>query len=226
MGERGQIFLEHAKLRALRPMEATAWLGRFVIGCSVTLGFRAPMRIYTKTGDDGTTGLFGGGRVSKTTPRVEAYGTVDELNSWLGLVRAEGIAEVVDSVLAQIQDDLLCLGAEIATAPGNETKLSSRRVRAPEIATLEAAIDEHEAALPALQNFILPGGSRAGALLHVARTVCRRAERRTLTAAEESPLPNEIIVYLNRLSDLLFVLARRANQLAAAPDVVWAPRGV
>ncbi len=182
------------------------------------------MRIYTKTGDDGSTGLFGGARVAKDSPRVEAYGTVDELSSLLGMARAEDPGDTIKMLLASIQDDLFCLGAELATTPGKEGKLGSRRIGEQDIARLEAAIDEHEAQLPQLQHFILPGGSRSAAALHVARCVCRRAERRTMTAMAEAPLPNELLVYLNRLSDLLFVLARRANQLAKKPDIAWPPR--
>jgi cob(I)alamin adenosyltransferase len=182
------------------------------------------MRIYTKTGDDGTTGLFGGARVAKTSLRVEAYGTVDELNSVIGLTRAEAPGRELDDLLNAIQDDLLCLGAEIATVAGKESSLKSRRIGADAISRLEAAIDDNEASLAPLQNFILPGGARSAAVLHLARTVCRRAERRLLAAAQEGPLNGDLVVYLNRLSDLLFVLARRANQLAGVKDVVWAPR--
>jgi cob(I)alamin adenosyltransferase len=182
------------------------------------------MRIYTKTGDDGTTGLFGGARVAKTSLRVEAYGTVDELNSVIGLARAEAPGRELDELLDAIQDDLLCLGAEIATVAGKESSLKSRRIGGEAISRLEAAIDANEASLEPLQNFILPGGARSAAALHLARTVCRRAERRLLAAAEEGALNGDLVVYLNRLSDLLFVLARRANQLAGVKDVVWAPR--
>lgn len=183
------------------------------------------MRIYTKTGDDGTTGLFGGARVSKDEERVEAYGTVDELNSSLGFARAEALPDPLDRALAHIQDDLLCVGAEIACTPGKEAVLSARRIAEADIAQLERWIDEHESELPPLKNFILPGGSRAAAALHLARTVCRRAERHVIRTGRHSVLRGDLVVYLNRLSDLLFVLARRANQLSAVPDVVWAPRG-
>ncbi|MFZ5897159.1 MAG: cob(I)yrinic acid a,c-diamide adenosyltransferase [Myxococcota bacterium] len=183
------------------------------------------MRIYTKTGDDGTTGLFGGERVPKDSLRVEAYGTVDELNSVLGMARAEQSAPELDALLAELQDDLLCLGAELACVPGKEKNLSSRAIGELDIERLERAIDEHEAKLPPLRNFILPGGSRASAALHLARTVCRRAERCVLSAGREAALRGALLIYLNRLADLLFVLARRANQLAGSSDVAWAPRG-
>lgn len=183
------------------------------------------MRIYTKTGDDGTTGLFGGERVAKDSSRVEAYGTVDELNSVLGVARAEDAGPEIDDLLLQIQHDLFCLGAELACAPGKESKLSSRKIEEADISRLEQAIDAHEENLEPLRNFILPGGSRASAALHLGRTVCRRAERRVQSAGREAPLRGAILVYLNRLADLLFVLARRANRLSGVEDVAWAPRG-
>lgn len=182
------------------------------------------MRLYTKTGDDGTTGLFGGARVNKDSDRVEAYGTVDELNAVLGLARAASLPPELDPLLARIQNELFALGAEIACAPGKEGRLASRPIDAGEIAALERAIDEHDAALPPLQNFVLPAGAPGAAALHHARTVCRRAERLVLHAGRADPVRPELIVYLNRLSDLLFALARRANQLAGLPDVPWQPR--
>ena len=182
------------------------------------------MRIYTKTGDDGTTGLFGGERVSKDAESVEAFGTVDELNSLLGVARAVGLVPEIDALLARVQDDLFCLGAELASSAGHESRLVSRRIGEADIQALEAAMDRTEPELPELRNFVLPGGTLAAATLHQARTVCRRAERRTLTASRSRPLAPSILIYLNRLSDLLFVLARRVNQLAGRPDVVWNPR--
>ena len=183
------------------------------------------MRIYTKTGDDGTTGLFGGSRVDKDSLRVEAYGTVDELNSQLGVARAETLGTDLDLVLASIQEDLFCFGAELACTPGKESTLLSAPVGTDEITRLERAIDDNEAQLPPLKNFILPGGSRGAAALHSARTICRRAERRVLSAHHQAPVRRELLVYLNRLGDLLFVLARRQNQLEQRADVPWAPRG-
>jgi cob(I)alamin adenosyltransferase len=182
------------------------------------------MRIYTKTGDDGTTGLFGGTRVDKDAESVEAFGTVDELNSILGVARAVGLVPEIDVLLTHIQDDLLCVGAELATTPGHEERLSSRRVGEAEVQALEAALDRIETELPELKNFVLPGGTLAAATLHHARTVCRRAERRVISARKIRTLSPGIVIYLNRLSDLLFVLARRVNQLAGRPDVLWSPR--
>lgn len=183
------------------------------------------MRIYTKTGDDGTTGLFGGTRVSKDAARVEAYGTVDELNSILGMVRATPLDAEIDALLARIQDDLFCLGAELACTPGHEARLPSRRLDESDVAALEAAMDRADAELPPLRHFVLPGGSLGAATLHLGRTVCRRAERRTIAAGRGEAIRPLLVIYLNRLSDLLFVLARRVNQQAGSPDVLWNPRG-
>jgi cob(I)alamin adenosyltransferase len=182
------------------------------------------MKIYTKTGDDGTTGLFGGGRVKKASLRVDAYGTVDELNATLGLARAAGVEADVDGLLAHIQADLFTLGAELACVPGKEGKLSMRLIDAADSARLEQAIDVSEGKLPPLTNFVLPGGSPAAAALHLARTVCRRAERAVLAIDDGEPR-GEIVIYLNRLSDLLFSLARGENLAKSVPDVLWAPRG-
>jgi cob(I)alamin adenosyltransferase len=179
------------------------------------------MKIYTKTGDGGDTGLFAGPRVRKDHPRIEAYGTVDELNSVLGLVRADDPPRDLDCVLSAIQHDLFTLGAELATPEPQEHNLD--RIGAVHIERLERAIDDFDAELPPLREFILPGGDRAAAGLHLARTVCRRAERRVVTLAE-SPGENvrgEAIIYLNRLSDLLFVLARAATRLTGRQDTPW-----
>lgn len=183
------------------------------------------MKIYTKTGDDGTTGLFGGARVDKDDSRVEAYGTVDELLSVLGVARASHAPSAIDELLIRLQDDLFTLGAELATVSGKESKLPVRLLGPEDIARLESAIDRMEASLPPLVNFVLPGGSSTAAALHHARAVSRRAERRVLTASRSVPVRREVLVYLNRLSDLLFVAARFANHLASVPDVPWAPRG-
>jgi cob(I)alamin adenosyltransferase len=182
------------------------------------------MKIYTKTGDHGTTGLFGGARVDKDDARVEAYGTVDELNAAVGLARAEKPVPDVDSVLAAVQADLFVVGAELATVPGKEGKLPMRLIGAEDIERLEHSIDAWEATLPALQSFILPSGTRGGAALHLSRTVCRRAERRVLAASRGTEVRQEVLVYLNRLSDFLFVAARRANHAEGASEVPWAPR--
>ncbi len=176
------------------------------------------MKIYTRTGDAGDTGLFGGARVRKNDPRVEAYGTIDELNASLGLCRALQLPEVLAPLLERIQSDLFTLGAEVACTPGQVDRLGMNLVDDSDVALLESAIDEHEARLPSLRSFILPAGSPAGAALHVARTVCRRAERRCLDLDNQRPV---IGIYLNRLSDLLFVLARRASHLSETAETPW-----
>jgi cob(I)alamin adenosyltransferase len=179
------------------------------------------MKIYTKTGDDGGTGLFGGPRVAKDDSRIEAYGTVDELNSVLGWTRAVGLPADVDACLTRIQNELFAVGAELATP---DPAAHGTAWTGPEqIAALEQAIDRFEAALAPLQQFILPGGTPAAAALHVARGVCRRAERRVVTLTRESPqaIRGAIVVYLNRLGDLLFVLARAVNHDSGQPDVPW-----
>lgn len=181
------------------------------------------MKIYTKTGDDGTTGLFGGARVDKASARVEAYGTVDELNSTVGIARATKLDPFAEGVLAQVQVDLFTLGAELACVPGKEDKLAMTLVDGDDAARLERAIDDAEKELPPLKTFVLPGGSAQAAALHLARTVCRRAERAVL-ALDDTPARTDVVIYLNRLSDLLFTLARHANLKAGVEDVPWAPR--
>lgn len=181
------------------------------------------MRIYTRTGDEGNTGLFGGGRVPKDDPRVEAYGAVDELNSFIGMARAIALLPRIDEVLAPIQRDLFGLGAILATpnlAKMHE-QLEKARIDAERIAQLERAIDAGEEELEPLTAFILPGGTPKAAALHVARTVCRRAERRVVSLQQTVELPPLVTIYLNRLSDLLFVLARVANRRAGAGEVTW-----
>jgi cob(I)alamin adenosyltransferase len=180
------------------------------------------MKLYTKTGDDGTTGLFGGLRVPKASARVDAYGTVDETNAAIGVARAFAPELAIDEVLAHVQGDLFALGAELACAPGRQSKLNIRLLGEEDITRLERAIDDSDAACPPLKNFVLPGGSPTAAALHLARTVCRRAERAVL-AVQEGPVRRELVIYLNRLSDLLFALARRANVSASIPDVPWSP---
>jgi cob(I)alamin adenosyltransferase len=180
------------------------------------------MKIYTKTGDDGTTGLFGGGRVKKASGRVDAYGTVDELNSTLGVARAAKLEAETEAILAQVQVDLFTLGAELACVPGKESKLNMPLLSQGDAERLEQAIDRAETHVQPLTYFVLPGGTPQAAALHVARTVCRRAERAVL-ALDDAPARSELVVYLNRLSDLLFVLARRANAEAKVDDVPWVP---
>lgn len=176
-------------------------------------------RIYTRTGDRGETGLIGGRRVPKDHLRVEAYGAVDELNAHLGLVRAQIEDAVLGALLDDIQHRLFDLGAELAT-PAGSTGLAPV-LGAAEIDQLERRIDRYQTSLPALREFILPGGSAPASALHVARTVCRRAERRLVTLGREEPVRAELLRYLNRLSDLLFVLARVVNQQSGRPDVIW-----
>jgi len=181
------------------------------------------MRIYTRTGDAGDTGLFGGGRVSKAHPRVEAYGDVDELNAALGLARSIEMMPRIDEVLAPVQRDLFSLGALLATPRPEKVREQLEKARLDErrIAELERAIDDGEAELEPLTAFILPGGTPKSAALHLARTVCRRAERRVIALAEDVEIPPIVVQYLNRLSDLLFVLARVANRRAGAAEVTW-----
>lgn len=184
----------------------------------------SPMKIYTKTGDDGTTGLFGGARVSKGSEIVEAYGTVDELNAAIGLARATKLDAFTDEILAQVQTDLFTLGAEVACVPGEEDKMKMTFIEFADSHRLERAIDDAEKALPPLKNFVLPAGTPQAAALHFARTVARRAERMLVRVVVDER--RQLVVYLNRLSDLLFVLARRANQNAGVEDVAWTPHGV
>jgi len=176
------------------------------------------MKIYTKTGDAGETGLFGGGRVPKDDPRVRAYGDVDELNAALGFAAALEPADFELTTVQSIQRDLFSIGAELATP--NPAKLRAV-VTADQVSALEQAIDKHEATLPPLKNFILPGGTPKAAAFHLARTTCRRAERAVVTLSREQRINSVIIHYLNRLSDLLFVLARAVNKQAGGSDIAW-----
>jgi cob(I)alamin adenosyltransferase len=183
------------------------------------------MKIYTKTGDDGSTGLFGGRRVAKTHPRVAAYGAVDELNAALGVAIAAGGPPALLALLTTFQVELFVLGADLATPHENRTVPSYLpRIEEARVDALEAHIDEHEKALTPLHNFILPGGTLLAAHLHAARTICRRAERAAVSLAEQEDIGLLPVRYLNRLGDLLFVLARFANHSAGVPDVEWAPR--
>ncbi len=179
------------------------------------------MRIYTRTGDGGTTSLFSGGRVPKHHLRVESYGTVDELNSVIGLARAQQVSAPADAELARIQHQLFNLGADLATPLDAPTR-TVVRMDAESVAWLEAAIDRMTAELPALSFFILPGGSPGGATIHVARTVCRRAERLTAQLQEQEAIGEQVLPYLNRLSDYLFTLARWENQQAGISEERWA----
>jgi cob(I)alamin adenosyltransferase len=183
------------------------------------------VRIYTGTGDQGTTGLFGGGRVDKDDLRVEAYGAVDELNACIGVAAAHLEPGPLTEHLFSIQGDLFTLGAELGCVPGKEDKLGLSLIAAADAKRLEALIDEIETRLTPLKTFVLPGGAPAAAFLHQARTVCRRAERRVIASRAKSPVRAEVLVYLNRLSDLLFVLAREANREAGQQERAWSPRG-
>ena len=198
------------------------------IGCLITfrLSFSTtPVRIYTRTGDTGDTGLFGGGRVPKNHPRVEAYGDVDELNAAIGFSRAIEQMPRIDEVLVSIQRDLFAIGALLATPDREKMRqhLEKARVDDDRIGQLERAIDDGDRELEPLRSFIVPGGTPKAAALHVARTVCRRAERRVVSLTESGidEIPQVVVIYLNRLSDLLFTLARVANRRAGAGEVTW-----
>lgn len=183
------------------------------------------MKIYTKTGDGGETSLFGGARVSKASERVEGYGEIDELNSVLGLALSESLDAQVGALLVDVQSRLFDLGAELATAPDSKVSLGIPLVGEAEVSALEQAIDRAESMLPPLKTFVLPGGSRAASTLHLARTVCRRAERRLVALAQHEPVRAELLTYLNRLSDALFVFARLANHQSAVADIPWVGAG-
>jgi cob(I)alamin adenosyltransferase len=180
-------------------------------------------RIYTKTGDEGETGLFGGGRVPKDDARVAAYGEVDEVNAAVGFAASLEPAGMDTEFLQTIQRDLFTIGAELASpdAAKVDKALSGPRIGEPQIGMLEHMIDGHEAKLEPLKNFILPGGTPKAAAFHLARTVCRRAERAVVALARQQTISPAIVQYLNRLSDLLFVLARATNAQAGRPDVQW-----
>ena len=181
-------------------------------------------RIYTRLGDAGDTNLGDMSRVRKTSPRVVAYGDVDELNAALGMARAQGLAPRIDGWLARVQNDLFDLGADLCV-PGGESPGDRLRVAPEQVERLERWCDEVNETLPDLTSFVLPAGSPAAASLHLARTVCRRAERSSIALADVEPVTPAALAYLNRLSDLLFILARDANRDAGG-DVLWTPGGV
>lgn len=180
-------------------------------------------RIYTRTGDAGRTALFGGGKVGKDHPRVAAYGGVDELNSTLGVVRATAPHDFFDDLLETIQRDLFSIGGHLATPDPEKVRaaLAKADLSSDRVTLFEQTIDAADLELAPLKAFILPGGTAKAAQFHVARTVCRRAERMVVALAANEPVPGEFLVYLNRLSDLLFTLARLANHRAGVEDVTW-----
>jgi len=187
------------------------------------------MKIYTKTGDSGTTALFGGTRVKKYDPRIEAYGTVDELNAYIGLIKDQEISNTVKNSLLKIQNELFTLGAMLATPPEKETlKSGKERLNIPKINLnsvqfLENEIDKIDLELPQMTHFILPGGHQTVSFCHVARCVCRRAERLSVELNDLEPINNDIIKYLNRLSDYLFMLARKLSKDLVVEEIKWIP---
>jgi len=180
-------------------------------------------KIYTRRGDDGSTGLFGGPRVRKDDLRVSAYGDVDELNSALGMAREEVPAGDLRDLIDSLQSELFTLGAELATPDVDAAPKEVPRITADHVARLEFEIDRLTEQLPPMKNFILPGGSRAGAALHLCRTVCRRAERKVVELAESADVSVAALAYVNRLSDLLLVMARAANLRAGGREIPWVP---
>lgn len=185
------------------------------------------MKIYTRTGDRGETALFGGGRVRKDHPRVDAYGTVDELNSVIGWAATQVRDASVRERLARLQHDLFAIGAHLATPPERPGRTKPRIPDLPEgrVDEMEAWMDEAGEELPDLRAFVLPGGTAGAAALHVARTVCRRAERAVVTLSQEEDVGEPVVPYLNRLSDLLFMLARLEAFRSGVADVEWVPEG-
>lgn len=181
-------------------------------------------KVYTRTGDDGSTGLGGGQRLPKDAPRIAAYGTVDELNSLLGVALASGLDEVLAEMLRRIQNELFHLGSDLSILEEDKARMPVPRIEARHVEALERGIDRLQADLRPLENFILPGGTLAAAQLHVARTVCRRAERLLVGLARAEAVGEHALAYLNRLSDLLFVAARWENWRRGAPDVLWDSR--
>jgi len=179
--------------------------------------------IYTKSGDAGETGLFGGGRVPKDDPRVDAYGEVDELNAAVGLARGAGLDRELDVLAQAIQDQLFTVGSVLATPRGTKAAQAIPQLEPRWVAEMETAIDKFDREIPPLRSFILPGGSAAAAALHLARTICRRAERRVVPLARKGAVDQPLVTYLNRLSDLLFTMARVSNHRAGIKDVVWNP---
>lgn len=193
------------------------------MGGSYALRYLPAMKIYTRTGDQGDTGLFGGGRVAKDHPRVASYGDVDELNAAIGAVRSHEPAALFDVELEAIQRDLFVIGGHLATPDPAKVRAALARAELPadRVTTFERAIDAADGELPPLRAFVLPAGTPKAAALHVARTVCRRAERSIVALAREEEVPSLFLVYINRLSDYLFTLARLANHRDGRGDVTW-----
>ncbi len=181
-------------------------------------------KVYTRTGDDGTTGLGGGQRVPKDSLRIEAYGTVDELNSHLGVALAAGVNEMLGPALAAIQNELFHLGSDLCILEEDKAKMPVPPIEERHVVALEKLMDSLSEELPPLENFVLPGGSPGAAHLHVARTVCRRAERLVIALARKEAVGAWTVRYLNRLSDALFVMARHENKRRGVPDVLWDSR--
>tara|TARA_B110001450_G_scaffold99601_1_gene94425 strand:+ start:1445 stop:2020 length:576 start_codon:yes stop_codon:yes gene_type:complete len=187
------------------------------------------MKIYTKTGDTGSTALFGGTRVKKYNLRIESYGTVDELNSYIGLIKDQDISDINKSCLLKIQNELFTLGAMLATPAEKETlKSGKQRLNIPKIdetsiLSLENKIDEIDEELPQMTHFILPGGHQAVSFCHIARCVCRRAERLSVELNDQEKINTNIIIYLNRLSDYLFMLARKLSKDLLVEEIKWIP---
>jgi cob(I)alamin adenosyltransferase len=182
------------------------------------------MKIYTKTGDKGTTALVGGRRVSKGDLKIESYGTVDELNSWIGLVRDQPINESRLDLLKEIQDRLFTIGADLASEPEQVRKKPIPSLLEEDITLLENEMDKMDTELPPLRSFVLPGGNQSVSFAHLARTVCRRAERLVIRLSEEEEVNPMVIKYINRLSDYLFVLSRKMTQEAGSEEITWKPR--
>ena len=180
------------------------------------------MKIYTKGGDKGETGLYGGERVPKSSERIEAYGTIDELNSFIGLALTEVGSSEVKDLLGTIQNQLFTVGSDLAT-PIDEKNKDYEIPRVPKefFENAEKQIDKFDAELESLKNFILPGGSRSAAILNICRTICRRAERRVVKLSASNEIGENILIFLNRLSDLFFVLARYENKVSGIPDTIW-----
>lgn len=181
-------------------------------------------RIYTRKGDDGTTGLGGGQRVPKDSPRVQAYGTVDELNSAIGLALAHGLVPKLAGALPRIQNELFHLGSDLCFLEEDKRSFALPQIDARHVASLEAFIDELNEVVGPLENFILPGGAAGSAYLHVARTICRRAERDAIALARLEPIGGFVVAYLNRLSDALFVMARYENRMRNVAEPLWDPK--